>query len=62
MKIDTLHLRASQLAAILSAPLGAAGDDWLSADQRERYEAELESIKADIEAREHAKQKGNANG
>lgn len=64
MTNSILHLRARHLCAILTAPFGAAGDDWLSRDQRQRYEAELDSIRAEIEAREHAARntEGNANG
>jgi len=57
MKIEKLKYRASQLAAILTAPLSAAGDDWLGADQRKRYEDELDTLRADIEAEEIADRK-----
>ena len=58
MKIDTLKYRASQLCAILSAPFSAAGDDWLGADQRQRYEAELDNLRAEIEAAERTQKGG----
>ncbi len=64
MNINVLTLRARHLCAILTAPFGCAGDDWLSPDQRNRYEAELDTIRAEIEAIEHAarNKEGNANG
>lgn len=47
-KLTTLNQRAKDLANILSAPIGSAGDDYITADQRERYEAELSRIHAEI--------------
>jgi hypothetical protein len=49
-RLQSLRQRSRDLAGILSAPLGAAGDDYLTPDQRERYEIELVNLQVEIEA------------
>jgi hypothetical protein len=48
-KIDRLKALRKELAAIVAAPLGSAGDDYITADQRRRIEADLASIEATLE-------------
>lgn len=50
IRLQSLRQRSKYLAAILAAPLGSAGDDYLSPEQRERYEIELVNLQAEIEA------------
>jgi hypothetical protein len=49
-RLHSLRQRSRDLAAILAAPLGSAGDDYLTPDQRERYEIELVNLQVEIEA------------
>ena len=48
-RLHSLRQRSRDLAGILAAPLGAAGDDYLTPDQRERYEIELVNLQVEIE-------------
>ena len=48
-KIDRLKALRKELAAIVAAPLGSAGDDYITPDQRRRIEADLASIEATLE-------------
>lgn len=48
-QITALKAKRSELSAILAAPLGSAGDDYITADQRRRYESELAAIDATLE-------------
>jgi hypothetical protein len=48
-RLHSLRQRSRDLAGILAAPLGAAGDDYLTPDQRERYEIEMVNLQVEIE-------------
>lgn len=47
-KLTQLTQRARALANILSAPIGSAGDDYLTPAQRSKAEAELTAIHIEI--------------
>ena len=49
-RLQILRQRDRGIAGILAAPLGASGDDYLTPDQRERYEIELVNLQVEIEA------------
>jgi hypothetical protein len=52
-KLTQLTQRARALANILSAPIGSAGDDYLTPAQRSKAEAELSAVRAEIESIEN---------
>ena len=48
-RLQFLRQRSRDLAGILAAPLGAAGDDYLTPTQRESAEIELVNLQVEIE-------------